>query len=126
MATLTSTRFFSRALAGAGTLVILLGGAVTATAATFIVNTIDDHDDGLCNAADCTLREAINAANSGGGGTIAFAIPGGQTTITTTLAPLPVITAPVEIDGTTQASPAGTLGVTIDGGSIGGDGLVLG
>src|SRR5438105_8140713 len=31
---------------------------------TYIVNTTDDHDDGVCNAADCTLREAINAANA--------------------------------------------------------------
>ncbi len=30
----------------------------------YVVNTTDDHDDGVCNAADCTLREAINAANS--------------------------------------------------------------
>src|SRR5437016_4969367 len=36
----------------------------TAHAATFTVNTADDHNDGVCNAADCTLREAINAANA--------------------------------------------------------------
>ena len=28
------------------------------------VTTIDDHDDGACDAADCTLREAIKAANT--------------------------------------------------------------
>ncbi|MDQ6905658.1 MAG: CSLREA domain-containing protein [Chloroflexota bacterium] len=38
------------------------------------VTTTADHDDGTCNAADCTLREAINAANSAtGGGVINFA-----------------------------------------------------
>ena len=79
-----------------------------ALSAPIVVNTSDDHDDGLCSAADCTLREAINAANSLGGGTIAFAIPSdGPATITTTLSPLPAITAPVEIDGTTQASRTG-------------------
>jgi CSLREA domain-containing protein len=31
--------------------------------APYIVTTIADHDDGTCNAADCTLREAIIAAN---------------------------------------------------------------
>lgn len=33
----------------------------------FIVNVLDDHDDGganACTAGDCTLREAINAANA--------------------------------------------------------------
>ena len=39
----------------------------TALAATFTVNTTDDHDDGVCNAADCSLREAINAVNGWSG-----------------------------------------------------------
>ena len=30
----------------------------------FIVNSSADHDDGVCSTSDCTLREAINAANS--------------------------------------------------------------
>src|SRR5262249_34206739 len=34
---------------------------------TFTVNTTDDHDNGKCDAADCTLREAINAANANDG-----------------------------------------------------------
>ena len=29
----------------------------------FTVTTLDDHADGVCNAADCTLREAIIAAD---------------------------------------------------------------
>jgi CSLREA domain-containing protein len=37
------------------------------------VTTTADHDDGACTAADCTLREAITAANAAGGGTISFA-----------------------------------------------------
>jgi CSLREA domain-containing protein len=41
---------------------------------TFVVNTADDHDDGVCGALDCTLREAINAANAASGvNTITFA-----------------------------------------------------
>ncbi|BCM88800.1 hypothetical protein IAD21_00642 [Abditibacteriota bacterium] len=31
--------------------------------ADFVVNSPDDHNDGVCGVADCTLREAINAAN---------------------------------------------------------------
>ncbi len=43
-------------------------------AASFIVTTAADHDDGICNATDCTLREAINAANAQpGNNTITFA-----------------------------------------------------
>ena len=30
----------------------------------FIVNTLSDHDDGIAGDVDCTLREAINAANA--------------------------------------------------------------
>jgi CSLREA domain-containing protein len=34
---------------------------------TFIVTTLIDHDDGTCDASDCTLREAINGANTHSG-----------------------------------------------------------
>ncbi len=34
---------------------------------SFVVTSLDDHTDGTCNAADCTLREAMAAANSKGG-----------------------------------------------------------
>ena len=49
-------------------------GAVEMTAITpFVVTTTADHDDGTCNASDCTLREAINAANAAvGTNTIIF------------------------------------------------------
>jgi len=71
----------------------------TAFAATFTVNTADDHNDGVCNAADCTLREAISAANAGD--TISFNIPGaGVHTINATGGFS--ITKAVNIDGTTQ------------------------
>src|SRR5438445_7859958 len=74
----------------------------SAHAATFTVNTADDHDDGVCNAADCTLREAINAVNAGSGGdTISFNIAGsGVRTINATAGF--GITKAVTIDGTTQ------------------------
>jgi CSLREA domain-containing protein len=65
---------------------------------TFIVTTTDDHDNGICGPVDCTLREAINAANAGSGGvtiTFASAVVG---TITLGNA-LPVITTNVNIQG---------------------------
>ncbi len=74
-----------------------------APAATFTVNTTNDVDDGACNAAHCSLREAINAANAAAGSdTIAFSIAGaGVKTISPTSA-LPALTGPVIIDGLTQ------------------------
>ena len=38
-----------------------------------VVTTIDDHNDGACTAKDCTLREAIIAANLAGVANISFA-----------------------------------------------------
>src|SRR5204862_3694493 len=72
---------------------------------TFTVNTTADGDDGTCDGTNCTLREAINAANTvPGTDTIAFALPGPSLTIQITFPalPLPAITDDVLIDGTTQ------------------------
>ncbi len=57
-----------------------------ACAPTLIVTNVADHDDGVCDAADCTLREAINAANARVGSIIGFA-PGvtGQIQLTSAL-----------------------------------------
>ena len=47
-------------------------GAVELT--PIFVTTVDDHNDGTCSVGDCTLREAINLANTqSGNDTIAFA-----------------------------------------------------
>jgi CSLREA domain-containing protein len=51
--------------------------SVIAAPMTFIVNTTDDADDGACNVAHCSLREAIKAANTNAGSdSIDFNIPG--------------------------------------------------
>lgn len=61
---------------------LMLAGADPARASTtFTVNSTSDKDGGSCSAPlfllDCTLCEAINAANEAGGqDTIAFGIPG--------------------------------------------------
>ena len=83
--------------------VLLLAGLVPALrAATYTVNSTADTDDGVCNAANCTLREAINAANANAGtDTIRFVIGSGQKSIVP-LSALPTIVDPVVIDGTTQ------------------------
>jgi CSLREA domain-containing protein len=69
----------------------------------FVVNTVDDSDDGWCDAVHCSLREAIHAANlSLGHDDIVFDIPGaGVHTILPELM-LPVLTDPVTVDGYTQ------------------------
>jgi CSLREA domain-containing protein len=54
------------------------------TGTTLTVNTTADHDDGVCGTADCTLREAIVAANAASGFTIVQFAPGLSDTITLT------------------------------------------
>jgi CSLREA domain-containing protein len=92
-------------------------------AQTFVVNSVSDTDDGRCDALgtgagnlDCTLREAINAANSSPAqDTIAFNIPGGGVkTINNTSFSYNSLTdtSGVIIDGYTQpGASANTLAV---------------
>jgi CSLREA domain-containing protein len=75
--------------------------------AIFTVNSIADPGNGTCDVAECTLREAITAANNAAnGGTpdeIRFGISGaGPHTILPSSA-LPTIIDPVIIDGYSQA-----------------------
>ena len=68
-------------------------GAVEMTSvAPLIVTTTADHDDGSCAGGDCTLREAINAANAANGtNTILFASGlSGTITLQPALGPLTV------------------------------------
>jgi CSLREA domain-containing protein len=70
---------------------------------SFIVNTTDDVGDGVCDAAHCSLRDALTetAANGSGYDVITFAIPGsGVRTITLTQL-LPTALG-VDINGYTQ------------------------
>jgi CSLREA domain-containing protein len=93
----------------------LLSTALPAFAATFTVNSTADTDDGVCNASNCTLREAINAANTAAGtDTIRFAIGSGPKTISV-VSSLPAITDSVVIDGTSQPGYAGTPIIEIEG-----------
>jgi CSLREA domain-containing protein len=97
--------------------------AANASAATFTVT--DDADTaGVSCGADCTLRQAITAANASADAddNIRFAITqGGGDGIITVGSALPAISAPLVIDGT----DANFGQVTIDGSAVGGsvDGL---
>ncbi len=71
------------------------------SAPNFVVNSADDHDDGVCGVNDCTLREAVGAANKNGAGTdtISFSpLFNSAQTITLTLGEIS-ITASVSIEG---------------------------
>ena len=104
------------------------GSASAAT--TYSVNTTVDPGNGVCNAAECTLREAINAANANvGTDTIDFAIGSvGSSQIINVASALPTVSDAVTIDGWTQGG-AGYTGpplIRIDGaGAPGASGLVL-
>jgi CSLREA domain-containing protein len=84
----------------------LAGGvssAANAASATLIVNTTDDADDGACDAAHCSLREALIAPNTvPGRDAIAFNIPGAGPHTIRPISALPTVTDPVTIDGYSQ------------------------
>ncbi|OVE81302.1 hypothetical protein BVY03_04185, partial [bacterium K02(2017)] len=97
------------------------------------VTKVDDTNDGVCNA-DCSLREAITAANAAGGNvTISFDVTSCYTSICLfePNSALPSLTANnITIDGYTQSGAVantadwpnalnGTLNIVIDGGSAG-------
>ena len=96
-------------------------------AATFTVTKTADTNDGVCDA-DCSLREAIGAANGvAGPHTIAFAIPGAGPHTITPLSNLPTISETMTIDGTTQPDYAGIPLIVLRGNpSVAQTGLRLG
>jgi CSLREA domain-containing protein len=107
-------------------LVILRSGRTTPAvvkttpAATFTVNKTDDHDDGACDTGDCTLREAINAANNNTGvDAIAFNISGAGVQTISPSSALPAIKDPVNIDGSTQPGFSGTPLIELNGSMAG-------
>src|SRR5687767_13513892 len=69
---------------------------------TFTVNSTADPGSGTCDATECTLREAMDAANAAPGlDTIDFNIPGAGPHTITPASAFPTITTPVIIDGYT-------------------------
>ncbi|MDX6585028.1 MAG: hypothetical protein QOI10_4212, partial [Solirubrobacterales bacterium] len=101
---------------------------------TFVVNSAADTTDGTCSPSpgNCTLREAIEAANGNADPTqadkISFAIGvGGLQTITVGASPLPAITQPVTIDGATQPGyvQGGAPQIEVTRATRGGTGLDL-
>ena len=100
------------------------GGGGTQPGPTFTVNTNTDGTpaDAGCTTTECTLREAITAANTqAGNNTIEFEIDG-DTQVALQDA-LPNITSPVLIDGLSQSE--GTIVINEDGAGAEVNGLQL-
>ena len=90
-------------------------GASPAAPMTFTVNSNADPGNGTCDSGECTLREAIAAANLNPGlDTIAFSIGTGPQTIELAT-PLPNISEAIIIDGTTQTGFSGVPLIELSG-----------
>jgi CSLREA domain-containing protein len=113
------------ALVGLAMLIVLMIAPSVSAAATFTVNSSNDPGDGICDAGECTLREAIEAANATAGtDTIAFNVLGITPITIQPTSQLPDITDAAVIDGTTQPGFSGcSSGLAIEiGGSLAGSG----
>ena len=90
------------------------------TGSSFVVNTTDDVDDGICNAAHCSLREAILGANAKEGlDSIEFNLSGQGPHVIRSSTALPTITDNANLDATTEPDYAGQPVVEIDGSLVG-------
>jgi CSLREA domain-containing protein len=97
---------------------LVLFASTVAHGANYTVNAADDVNDGACNAAHCSLREAINAVNTDGSGLISFAIGSGPVTITLVNGSSLSITGEATLDATSQPGYAGTPIVKLRNGSF--------
>lgn len=95
---------------------------------SFVVNSTLDPGATTCTVTACTLRAAISAANAHlGADLITFNIPGGGAQAIAPASPLPPVTDPVTIDGTTEPGFAGTPLIELNGlgAGVGVDGLTI-
>jgi trimeric autotransporter adhesin len=87
---------------------VFAGVETVAPPVALVVNSAADPGDGICDATECTLREAIVAANDNNNpqsiDLISFNIPGApeQAHVIQLLSSLPRITEPAILDGYTQ------------------------
>ena len=66
---------------------------------TFTVTTVDDHNDSVCDAADCTLREAITSANARTDDVVLINFVPGLTGIIQLTAVLPSLSSNITLQG---------------------------
>ncbi|MFN8499829.1 MAG: right-handed parallel beta-helix repeat-containing protein [Anaerolineae bacterium] len=111
---------------------LMSAASASATATLIVVTTTDDVDGSACNPAICSLRQAINQANAAdSAATIAFNIQSDSVPVIEVgqgnLGPLPALTKPITLDGTSQpggqvvlngaAAGADAVGLRVSGGS---------
>lgn len=79
----------------------LLGAPQTANAATYVVNSMADTNDGVCSSAPggCSLREAVNAANAAPGDDVVL-VPAGNYLLNSQL----LINSNIKLQGAGQTS----------------------
>ena len=125
------TRGAGAALAAIAAIVVsllLAEPAAGIAAAPIVVNSTADPGDGVCDATECTLREAIDTANAQAGvDVIHFNIaPGGAQTIIPVHS-LPPIVDPIILDATTQPGFVGAPLIELNGTQAGpgADGLMV-
>ena len=101
---------------------IPLSPETSLAASTLVVNSAQDTTDLRCDPLDeaagleCTLREAIQASNeSAGVDVISFNIPTAAPWTIAVTSPLPTVSDPAVIDGTTQPGHAGRPVVELNG-----------
>lgn len=101
-------------------LAVALPATPAVAAMVFTVNTAADAGDGTCDVGECTLREALTAANaSAGHDVIAFSIAGTGPHTISPASRLPAVSDPVTIDGASQPGFTGTPLIELSGAAAG-------
>src|SRR3712207_337184 len=98
--------------------VALVIGAGSAQAATFTATRTDDPVPGPCDPADCSLREAILAANAGSGGDTVALPPGHYRLTVAGAAENASATGDLDVTKSTTVKGAGARSTTVDGNGI--------
>ncbi|HWR64898.1 MAG TPA: choice-of-anchor Q domain-containing protein [Bellilinea sp.] len=89
----------------------------------YVVNAGGDGNDGRCDFLNCTLREAVVAANGAANGAVPdrihFNLPGTGPFVLGLTSALPTLSDPVIVDGTTQSGFSGTPLIVLQGSQAG-------
>ena len=116
-----TTQFVTLAEGSDSNMTLDLGFAPVASR-IFVVNSAVDPGDGVCDDTECTLREAVHAANeSPGADTIRFNIASTGPHTIRPLSALPDIIEPVILDATSQPGYVGKPLIELDGSLMGVD-----
>lgn len=103
--------------------IICLLAAQQASAADYVVTRVDDRNNATCAAGDCSLREAVTAANAtSDADTISFNIPAASCNASTNVCTITLTTEsggeiPIERTGALTINGTGANRLTIDGGA---------